>query len=98
MAKPGGAAWIEEARAKAQNQFAQQKKEESAVWKEREKQRLADIDKMARLKTLRLAKEAADREAALTAPPKPVKPRAAAKPAKPKVKISRPGVVPSEED
>jgi len=100
MAKPGGAVWIEEARSKAQAQFAKTKKEETEVWHEREKQRQADSEKSTRLKALRLAKEAADKEAALLAP-KPV--RVAVKsttPRKAKITVKKlvPGVVPSEED
>ena len=40
-----------------------------------EKERLAVEAKSARLKALRLAKEAADREAAANLPPKPEKPK-----------------------
>jgi hypothetical protein len=100
MVKPGGAAWIEDARNKAQAQFAQAKKQESEVWREREKQRLADTEKTAQLKALRLAKEAADKEAALLAP-KPVRIAKPATAGKPKVtgpKRLAPGVIRSEED
>lgn len=44
------------------------------VKREAEAERIATDKKTARLKTLRLEKEAADREAALSAPPPPEKP------------------------
>jgi chromosome segregation ATPase len=68
MVKPGGAAWTEEARRKAQAQFAKTKKDEADIWREREKLHQADAEKTTRLKALRLAKEAADKEAAAAAP------------------------------
>lgn len=72
MAKLGGAAWVAQARSKAQAQFAEAKKAESEVWRERDKIRQSDAEKTARLKALRLAHEAKLAAEAALAPPKPV--------------------------
>lgn len=78
MAKLGGAAWVAQARSKAQAQFAEAKKAESEVWRERDKIRQSDAEKTARLKALRLAHEAKLAAEAALAPPKPVPVRARA--------------------
>jgi len=54
----------EEARRRAQDEFAKVKKREAKVLSDREKARNARLEKTARLRDLRLEKEAADREAA----------------------------------
>lgn len=74
MARPSGAT-AEEARRRAQAQFDKAKKNDTDVWREREKLRQEDADKTSRLRALRLAKEAADKEAA--AAPKEPKPASA---------------------
>jgi hypothetical protein len=66
MLKPGGAR-AEEARRKAQEQFAKVKQRDAEALKEREKIQAADAAKTARLRALRLAKEAADEAAAAQA-------------------------------
>jgi hypothetical protein len=68
MAKSSAITRAEEARANAAAQFAKAKQDEAAVWRERTKRREADAEKTARLRALRLKKEAADKEAAATAP------------------------------
>ena len=83
MAKPYGLTRAEEARNKAMAQFAKAKKVETEFWREIGKQRQADLDKTNRLRALRLAKEAADREAALAAPKPPAVRRKSAPKAKP---------------
>jgi len=54
----------EEARRQARHFFAKDKDKESAILKERMKTEAALDEKTTRLRALRLAKEAADREAA----------------------------------
>ena len=49
---------------KAEKQFAASQKKDKQVLKEKEKVRQETAEKMARLRALRLAKEAADKEAA----------------------------------
>lgn len=62
----------EEARRKAQEHFDKVKRHDAEIVKEREKLQQADAEKTARLRALRLAKEAADKAAAVTgAQPKP---------------------------
>lgn len=56
--------------------LAERKEATEGFQKELQKERLARAEKTARLKALRLAKEAADREAAASVPPAPVKKRA----------------------
>ncbi len=86
MAKASALSRAEEARANAAAQFAKTKQAEAAVWRERNKRREADAEKMARLKALRLEKEAADKEAAALAP-KPVITRKRAA-SSPKIKLA----------
>jgi hypothetical protein len=57
------------ARRKAQDQFAAVKRRDAEARRDRDKAVAAVIDKTARLKALRLAKEAADRETAAASPP-----------------------------
>jgi len=65
------------ARRNAQAVWEKSQKRDEEIVKERDKARNAEASKVARLKELRLAKEAADREAAAKAPPAPRrKPRA----------------------
>jgi len=59
-------------RRRAQQLWDRKKRREDVVLTEREKQHQADMAKMAHLKALRLAKEAADKAAA---PPKPARGR-----------------------
>jgi len=61
----------DEARSRADNAFTASQQRDDIVKREIEKERAAIIAKSARLKALRLAKEAADREAAALLPPKP---------------------------
>jgi hypothetical protein len=58
-----------EARRRAQQLWDRQKRKGDVVLSERAKQHQVEMEKMARLKSLRLAKEAADREAAKLASP-----------------------------
>lgn len=85
MAKMNTLSRSEQARANAAAQFAKVKQAEAAAWRERTTRHDADMEKMTRLRALRLQKEAADKEAAAAAPPKPVAPRkrAVARSAKP---------------
>ena len=53
-----------EARRKAQALWDEHKKRDEKVLKEKDKERQAEAEKVARLRELRLAKEAADRKAA----------------------------------
>ena len=53
-----------EARRKAQALWDEHKKRDEKVLKEKDKERQAEADKVARLRELRLAKEAADRKTA----------------------------------
>ena len=53
-----------EARRKAQALWDEHKKRDEKVLKEKDKERQADAEKVARLRELRLAKEAADRKSA----------------------------------
>lgn len=55
---------IEEARRKAEDKFTKAKKRDARLVKEQSKSQQALDDKVARLKALRLAKEAADKQAA----------------------------------
>ena len=65
------------ARRNAQAVWEKSQKRDEEIVKERDKARNAEASKVARLKELRLAKEAADREAAAKAPAAPRrKPRA----------------------
>jgi hypothetical protein len=57
-----------EARRKAEAVLAQRKKQDDEVVKRREKEREAVAEKVARLRELRLAKEAADAQAKAKAP------------------------------
>ncbi len=57
----------EEARRKAQEHFDKVKHHDAEIVKEREKLQQADAEKTARLRALRLAKEAADKAAAAVA-------------------------------
>ena len=68
MADMGGTR-ADAARRKAQEKFAAAKQRDSDVRKDRDKALAASIAKTARLKELRLAKEAADREAAAVEKP-----------------------------
>lgn len=84
MAKSSAITRAEEARANAAAQFAKAKQAEAAVWRERAKRREADAEKTARLRALRLQKEAADKEAAAAAPKPTVgRKRSQAKPTSP---------------
>lgn len=62
----------DDARSRADSAFTASQQRDDAVKREIEKERAAIIAKSARLKALRLAKEAADREAAALLPPKPL--------------------------
>jgi hypothetical protein len=53
-----------EARRKAQALWDEHKKRDETALKEKDKERQAEAEKVARLRELRLAKEAADRKAA----------------------------------
>ena len=53
-----------EARRKAQALWDEHKKRDEKVLKEKDKERAAEAEKVARLRELRLAKESADRKAA----------------------------------
>ena len=55
-------------RRRAQQLWDRQKRRDDVVLSEREKQDKAEMAKVARLKSLRLAKEAADKEAKQTMP------------------------------
>jgi len=85
VAKKDPLSQSEQARANAAAQFAKAKQAEAASWRERNTRHEADMEKMIRLRALRLQKEAADKEAAAAAPPKPPAPRkrAVARPARP---------------
>ena len=63
------------ARLKAEEKFSQLKRQHKNALKEREKAQHEVSSKIARLRALRLAKEAADQEAAEKAPTKPKKAR-----------------------
>ena len=75
----------EQARANAAAQFAKAKQAGAAAWQERNARHDADMEKMARLRELRLQKEAADKDASAAAPPKATVPRKrpAVRPARP---------------
>ena len=75
----------EQARADAAAQFTKAKQAEAASWRERDARHARDMEKMVRLRELRLQKEAADKEAAAAAPPKAPasRKRSVARPAKP---------------
>ena len=77
----------QEARAKAEKSFSQSQQRENAFRKERDRIRVINDEKTTRLRNLRLAKEAAEREAALiaaaNAPPKPPKKTKSKKAAEP---------------
>jgi hypothetical protein len=77
MADMGGSR-ADMARRKAQEKFAATKQRDADVRKDRDKALAASISKTARLKALRLAKEAADRETAAAAV-KPAKKTAASR-------------------
>lgn len=64
------------ARARAQNYFTQTEKRDALIREELEKERSASAAKTAKLRALRLAKEAAEREEAAKNPPPPPKPAA----------------------
>jgi hypothetical protein len=66
--KPEGSR-ADEARRKAQGIFGKKDQQESGFFKELEKANAASAAKTAKLRALRLAKEAADREAAAVKPP-----------------------------
>jgi predicted RNA-binding protein with PUA-like domain len=85
VAKTNTLSRSEQARADAASQFSKVKQAEAAAWRERDARHEADMEKMIRLRALRLQKEAADKEAAAAAPPKPPAPRkrAALRPAQP---------------
>ncbi|MAF46720.1 MAG: hypothetical protein QGH73_00530 [Rhodospirillales bacterium] len=55
---------LKRVKSKAEEQFAAIQKKDKEALMEKEKAQQARTDKMARLKALRLAKEASDREAA----------------------------------
>jgi hypothetical protein len=69
MLKPNQAR-IEEARKKAHDLWVQGKAKDAEIVKEREKAFTAQAEKTARLRALRLAREAADLEAAARQPAK----------------------------
>ena len=73
MAKAAGA------RSKAQVALEQRERNDAEFFRERRKQETANKEKTQRLKALRLAKEAADREAGIDSNVKQPKPRAANK-------------------
>ena len=58
----------EEAQRNARNYFSKDKQQQSAAQIERSKSDAAEVAKTARLRALRLAKEATDREAVATKP------------------------------
>jgi hypothetical protein len=60
---------ISAARRNAEALLSRSKKQESTLKLEQEREHDAMVEKTARLRALRLAKEAADREAAASAPP-----------------------------
>jgi len=64
------------ARQRAQAMWGEKKKEIDKAIQERDKARLADAEKTARLRQLRLAKEAEERKAAESQAPARRKPRA----------------------
>ena len=66
---------ISAARRNAEALLSRSKKQESTLKLEQEREHDAMVEKTARLRALRLAKEAADREAAASAPP-PARPKA----------------------
>jgi hypothetical protein len=70
---------ISAARRNAEAMLNRSKKPDSTLKVEQEKEHDAMVEKTARLRALRLAKEAADREAAAAATPRPKKARAAQK-------------------
>jgi hypothetical protein len=63
------------ARKRAQNHFAASEQRDTLVKQMIEAERAAVDAKTAKLRALRLAKEEADRQAALNAPPAPPKPK-----------------------
>ena len=75
MAKTSPLTRSEQARADAAAKFTKAKQAEAASWRERNTRHDADMEKMIRLRALRLQKEAADKEAAAAAPPKTAAPR-----------------------
>lgn len=68
---------ISAARRNAEALLSRSKKQESTLKVEQEREHDAMVEKTARLRALRLAKEEAEREAAASAPPARPKPRAA---------------------
>ncbi|MGB2932471.1 MAG: hypothetical protein WBE08_03725 [Methyloceanibacter sp.] len=68
---------ISAARRNAEAMLSRSKKQESTLKVEQEREHDAMVEKTARLRALRLAKEDAEREAAAAAPPPRPKPRAA---------------------
>lgn len=64
----------DEAQRNARNYFAKDKQQQSAAMIERAKADAAEAAKTARLRALRLAKEAADREAAAAKSPRAKRP------------------------
>jgi hypothetical protein len=79
MAETGGSR-ADMARRKAQEQFAAVKRRDAEARRDRDKVSAAAVSKTERLRALRLAKEAADREAAAAEPPvKKAAPRRKAK-------------------
>jgi hypothetical protein len=64
-----GSSRADMARRKAQEKFAAVKRRDAEARKDRDKVVAATVAKTERLRALRLAKEAADREAAAAAPP-----------------------------
>ena len=86
MAKMNPLSRSEQARANAAAQFTTKVQQaEAESWRQHTARHEADMEKMNRLRALRLQKEAADKEAAAAAPPKTVAPRkrVLARPAKP---------------
>lgn len=81
MAKTSALTRAEEARANAAAKFVKVKQADTAIWRELAKRREADVEKSARLRALRLEKEAADKDAAAAAPkPVAIRKRAVARP------------------
>ncbi|MSO93265.1 MAG: hypothetical protein EXQ86_07685 [Rhodospirillales bacterium] len=71
-----------EARREAQVKWDKTRKQEAEATKKKDKEREVVANKISRLRDLRLAKEAADKEAATANPvPKPRRKRASAEPA-----------------
>ena len=73
----------ESARADAAAKFSKAKQAEADSTRERNARHAADMEKMTRLRGLRLQKEAADREAAAALPQPAPRKKAAPRPAKP---------------